>query len=91
MDWPKEEEGHTNPKYMKGFLEVPTVTEPVQRPIPKLKDIPEGQAFLKARDSLHLVCRCAREADPPKRMLCCDSWDEATLRQRAREAFGHAY
>jgi hypothetical protein len=53
-----------------------TIELPVGKgPGATLKQTPEGQAYIKARDALHVTCNCMREADPPKRMVCCDSCD----------------
>jgi hypothetical protein len=56
-------------------------------PATRLKETPEGQTFVSARDALvrKMNCSCAREGTS-KRLYCCDSCDNETLRRRAQEA-----
>jgi hypothetical protein len=44
----------------------------------RLRDTPEGQAFLKARDGLRLQCRCLRDKHD-QHLVCCDSCDLQAL------------
>lgn len=80
------------------LLNAATVTEPLNTmlatpvddalPAKRLKDTPEGQTFINARDAFvrKMKCSCARE-ETTKRLYCCDSCDNETLRRRAEEAF----
>ena len=56
-------------------------------PATRLKETPEGQTFVSARDALlrKMNCSCAREGTS-KRLYCCDSCDNETLRRRAEDA-----
>ena len=67
-------------KLMEGVLGTP-VDDAV--PSTKLRQTPEGQAFLQARDGLHMSCNCMYEASPPNRLVCCDSCDQDTLKAKA--------
>lgn len=49
---------------------------------PRLRDTPEGRAFLQARDRFQLSCACMRERRPPGRIRCCDSCSLDVLRTR---------
>jgi hypothetical protein len=51
-------------------------------PATLLRQTPEGQAFLKARDGMRLSCNCLHETEPPKRLMCCDSCDDKALQAR---------
>jgi hypothetical protein len=74
-----------------------TLTEPLNTilgtpvddalPATRLEETPEGQTFLNARDAFvrKMNCSCAREGTT-KRLYCCDSCDNETLRRRAEEA-----
>lgn len=74
-----------------------TLTEPMNTilgtpvddalPATRLKETPEGKTFVSARDALvrKMSCSCAREGTS-KRLYCCDSCDNETLRRRAEEA-----
>lgn len=57
---------------------------PVDDAVPstRLRQTTEGQAFVKARDALHLTCNCMYEAVPPKRMFCCDACSQEALKVR---------
>lgn len=54
----------------------------------RLEQTSEGQAFLKARDGLHLACNCMREPELPKRIVCCDSCSQEALQQKGNEKDG---
>lgn len=62
---------------------------PVDDAVPgtRLRETPEGEAFVKARDGLRMSCNCLREEVPPKRMICCDACDQRTLQRKAEKAF----
>ncbi len=57
---------------------------PVDDAVPstQLEATTEGQAFVKARDGLHLTCNCMYESVPPKRMFCCDACSKEALQAR---------
>ena len=61
---------------------------PVDDAVPstELRQTAEGQAFIKARDGLHLSCNCMYEPSPPHRLVCCDSCDQNALKAKAAAA-----
>ena len=61
---------------------------PVDDAVPstELRQTAEGQAFVNARDGLHMSCNCMYEPSPPHRLVCCDSCDQATLKAKAAAA-----
>jgi hypothetical protein len=58
---------------------------PVDDAVPstELRQTAEGQAFVAARDGLHMSCNCLYEPSPPHRLVCCDSCDQETLKAKA--------
>lgn len=49
---------------------------------PRLRDTPEGRAFLQARSRFRLSCACMREMRAPGRIRCCDSCSLDVLKTR---------
>jgi hypothetical protein len=61
---------------------------PVDDAVPstELRQTAEGQAFVNARDGLHLSCNCLYENTAPHRLVCCDSCDQEALKAKAAAA-----
>jgi hypothetical protein len=70
----------TNNELMNNILD-----EPIgDLPSPRIRDEPDGKAFIKAGKDWGLHCDCAQEPTL-KRMLCCDACGAAEIERRARQ------
>lgn len=76
----------------RGRLVSAALTKPVTDPVldapvneasgSRVRNTPEGIAFIRVRDRFQLACSCLRERRPPRRLMCCDNCGLADLKTR---------